>query len=62
MQSIKVMAIGNGINYSNSDYSATKTLTTQVFDSNYYGGGKNGKSMLTIGVKTWTYGAPEETQ
>ena len=26
----------------------------------YYGGGKNGKDMLTIGVKTWTYGAPDE--
>jgi hypothetical protein len=27
---------------------------------NYYGGGKNGKTILTIGVKTWSYGAPEE--
>lgn len=36
-QSIKVMAIGDGINYSNSDFSETKTLLKPAFDSDFLG-------------------------
>lgn len=44
----------------NSDWYEDGTYIGKAMVGNYYGGGKNGKSILTIGIKTWSYGAPEE--
>ena len=44
----------------NSKWYDDGTYIGKAIVGDYYGGGKNGKSMLTIGVKTWTYGAPSE--
>lgn len=43
---------------SNSDWYDDGTFIGKALVGKYYGGGKNGKSVLTIGISTWDYGAP----
>ena len=42
-----------------SKWYADATFIGKALVGDYFGGGKNGKSILTIGVDTWEYGAPE---